>query len=195
MSLRIGAYAAIAGGALIFSGLVWSAFDTADSDPGVWLFLVGIVGLLVALAGLSAFQAREHPALVWAAFLLPAAGGAVTTLGIITMGLAPDQPLVGDLTGWFFFFTGLLATVAGSVLFAAATWVTGALPRTAAIALGVTCGISLAAFIVSMIGGDALWESLRPVFALAYLAFPVGWVLFGAVALRTDRPAIAPSPA
>jgi hypothetical protein len=195
MSLRIGAWAAIAGGALMLTGLVWSSFDTADSDPGIWLFLVGMVSLLVALAGLSAFQAREHPALVWAAFLLPAIGGGVTTLGVIAMGVAPDQRLVGDLTAWSFFIVGLLATVAGSVLFAAATWATGALPRTGAILLGVTCGISLTAFVVSIAGGDAFWEFLRPVFTFAYLAFPVGWVLFGAAALRADRPAVAPSPA
>ncbi|MCU0506418.1 MAG: hypothetical protein MUE82_11745, partial [Chloroflexi bacterium] len=195
MSLRLGAYAAIAGGALMLIGLLWSALDAADSDPGIWLFLAGMLALLVALAGLSAFQAREHPALVWAAFLLPAIGGTVTVLGVLAMGLAPDQAIVGDLTGWFFFFIGLLATIAGSILFAAATWATGALPRTGAIVLGGTCAISLLAFVVSIAGGDGMWESLRLLFAFAYLAFPAGWVLFGALALRADRPALAPSPA
>jgi hypothetical protein len=195
MSLRIGAYAAIAGGALMLTGLLWASLDAADSDPGIWLFLAGMVSLLVALAGLSAFQAREHPALVWAAFLLPAVGGVVTTLGVIAMGIAPDRPVLGDQSGWFFFIVGLLATVAGSVLFAAATWATGTLPRSAAALLGVTCAISLTAFVVSIAGGDAFWEPLRLLFAFAYLAFPAGWVLFGALALRADRPAAAPSPA
>lgn len=195
MSRRIGAWAAIAGGALMLSGLLWSSLDTADSDPGIWVFLAGMLALLVALAGLSAFQAREHPAIVWAAFLLPAAGGVVTTLGVIAMAVAPDRQILGGQSGWFFFIVGLLATVAGSVLFAAATWTTGTLPRAGAILLGVTCAISLASFVISIAGGDSLWESLRPLFAFAYLAFPVGWVLFGAVALRADRPAVASSPA
>jgi hypothetical protein len=195
MSLRIGAYAAIAGGALMLTGLLWASLDSADSDPGIWLFLVGMVCLLVALAGLSAFQAREHPALVWAAFLLPAAGGMVTTLGVIAMGVAPDRPVLGDQSGWFFFIVGLLATIAGSILFAAATWATGALPRSAATVLGVTCAISLGAFVVSIAGGDAIWESVRFLFAFAYLAFPAGWVLFGALALHADRSVVAASPA
>ena len=195
MSLRLGAYGAIAGGALMLMGLVWSSVDTADSDPGIWVFLAGMLALLVALAGLSAFQAREHPVLVWAAFLLPAVGGAVTTLGVLGMGVAADRPIVGGQSGWFFFIVGLLATIAGSVLFAAATWVTGALPRTGALLLGITCGVSLAAFVVSIAGADAIWESVRPLFVFAYLAFPVGWVLFGAVALRADRRAVLPSPA
>ena len=38
-----------------------------DSDPGGFVALVSIIVILVGLVGLSAFQARRHPALVWAA--------------------------------------------------------------------------------------------------------------------------------
>ena len=93
MSLRIGGLAAFAGGALILTGWVWSGVDPAESDVGVVLFLVGAVALLVGLAGLSAFQARTHPTLIWAAFLLPAVGGAGMALGGVAMAVLPDGPV------------------------------------------------------------------------------------------------------
>jgi hypothetical protein len=191
MSLRLGGIAATIGGALMLIGWVWSGADPAESDAGVWVFLVGIVALLAGLAGLSAFQARRHPAIVWAAFLLPAVGAAVTALGMLAMGVMPDEPIVGGLSAWDFFFAGLLATVAGSILFAIATWVTGALPRSGALALGAGSALALACFAVSIIGGDSLWDVLRPLFVLGYLAFPVGWIILGLQAIRIDRPAMA----
>jgi hypothetical protein len=183
MSLRLGGFAAFAGGALVLTGWIWSGLDPADSDPGSWLFLAGVVALLVGLAGLSAFQARRHPALVWAAFLLPAIGGAVMSLGLVAMSLLPDRPVVGDLVGWDFFIVGLLAIVAGSVLFAIATYRTGALPHSGAAILGITSAISL----VSFFGSFSLGEWLQPVFIAGFLAFPLGWVVLGIQAMRMDR--------
>ena len=84
MSLRIGGIAAIVG-ATIFVIAEFSAIGLlADSTLVVSLTLVGLAILLVALAGLSAFQARTHPRLSWAAFLVPAAG----TVAIIVSVLA-----------------------------------------------------------------------------------------------------------
>lgn len=191
MSLRIGGIAAFAGGALVLVGWVWSGIDPADSDPGVWLFLAGMIALLVGLVGLSAFQSRSHPTLVWAAFLLPAIGGAVTTLGMIAMAAMPDQPLVAGWSAWNFFFIGLLTTVTGSIVFAIATWLTGALPRSGALLLGAGCAVTLGSFTISVVGGDALWEWLRPLFVIGYLAFPIGWIVMGLQAIRLDRPVVA----
>ena len=80
MSLRIGGYAAIAGGVLWFSGLAYGAASAAvGADAGMpmaaLMIVVADAALLVALAGLSAFQARRYPRLTWAAFVLPARGG------------------------------------------------------------------------------------------------------------------------
>ena len=187
MSLRLGGFAAMIGGALVLAGWVWSGLDPADSDPGIWVFMAGTIALLIGLAGLSAFQARTHPTLVWAAFLLPAAGGAVMTFGIIAMLVAPDQPIVGDISGWYFFMFGLLATIAGSILFAVATYRTGALPRTGAAILGITSAVSLLSFIAGMgLGGDPL-----PILIAGFLAFPIGWIVLGLQAIRIDRPVIA----
>ena len=187
MSLRLGGFAAMIGGALVLAGWVWSGLDPADSDPGIWVFMAGTIALLIGLAGLSAFQARTHPTLVWAAFLLPAAGGAVMTFGIIAMLVAPDQPIVGDISGWYFFMFGLLAIIAGSILFAVATYRTGALPRTGAAILGITSAVSLLSFIAGMgLGGDPL-----PILIAGFLAFPIGWIVLGLQAISIDRPVIA----
>jgi hypothetical protein len=87
MSLRLG-------GALWLAGFVWSSLDPADSDPAGTIALLGSIALLIGLAGLSAFQARTHPTLAWAAFLLPAVGGAVMTFGLVMMAVYPDKPIV-----------------------------------------------------------------------------------------------------
>ncbi len=187
MSLRIGGIAAALGGALILTGWIWAGMDPAESDPGFWLFLAGTIALLVGLTGLSAFQARTHPTLVWAAFLLPAAGGAVMTLGIIAMALLPDRPLVADWAGWNFFFLGLLTTVAGSLLFGVVTFRTRALPRSGAAFLAIASVLAL----LSFLGSIGLGEWLQPVFIAGFLAFPVGWVVLGLQAIRIDRPAMA----
>ena len=184
MSLRIGGIAAALGGALILTGWVWAGVDPAESDPGFWLFLAGTLALLVGLTGLSAFQARSHPTLVWAAFLLPAIGGAVMTLGIFAMALFSDRPLIGDVAGWNFFFLGLLTTVAGSLVFGVVTVRTGALPRSGAAFLAIGSVLALLSFVGSM----GLGDPFQPIFIAGFLAFPVGWVVLGLQAIRIARP-------
>src|SRR4029078_7369427 len=74
MSVRIGGAAAIIGGLSWIAALVGSGLSGDVTTSPIWgiLLIVGTLGLLVALVGLSAFQARAHPALIWAAFALPA---------------------------------------------------------------------------------------------------------------------------
>ena len=99
MSLRLGGIAAMIGGALWFVGLIWSMLDPADQDLGAVVAAFGAAALLVGLTGLSAFQARRHPTLVWAAFALPAVGGALMTLGLFMLAVVGDQPVAG-VYGW-----------------------------------------------------------------------------------------------
>jgi hypothetical protein len=188
MSLRLGGIAAVIGGAFWMTGFLWSWLDPADEDPGFALALVGSIALLIGLAGLSAFQARSHPVLVWAAFVLPAIGGAVMTFGLFMMAAFPDQP---DLGGWAFFIVGLVAIIAGSILFAVATYRTAALPRSGALLLGIGSVIAL----VSFVGSSTIGGSIAPIFVAGFLAFPVGWIVLGLQAIRLDRPAMAAGPA
>ena len=188
MSLRLGGIAAALGGALWMTGFLWSWLDPADEDPGFALALVGSVALLIGLAGLSAFQARSHPVLVWAAFVLPAGGGAVMTFGLLMMAAVPDQPIIGDMTGWLFFVVGLLATIAGSIPFAVATYRTAALARSGALLLGIGSAIAL----VSFVGSSTIGGSADAIFVAGFLAFPVGWIVLGLQAIRLDRPVMVP---
>ena len=190
MSLRLGGVAAVVGGALWFAGLMWSLLDPADQDPGAILAAFGAVAFLVGLTGLSAFQARRHPALVWAAFALPAVGGALMTLGLFMLAVVGDQPIAG-VYGWALLIIGALGTIAGSLVFAVATYRTAALPRSGAITLGVTSAVSVVTFVVA----STLKESGPPALMLGLGAFALGWVVLGLQALRADRPALAASPA
>ncbi len=187
MSLRIGGIAAAIGGALWLTGLAWSSADPADQDLGSVVFLVGVIALLVGLAGLSAFQARRHPALAWAAFAVPALGGAVTTIGVLLMATMQDRDVIGDLSGWDFFILGMLTTVAGSILFAVAAYRTAALPHSGPLLLGVASAVALLSFAGSFVFGE--W--LQAVFIAGFLAFPIGWIVLGLQAFRVDRPIAA----
>jgi hypothetical protein len=111
----------------------------------------------------------------------------VMTFGLLMMAAYPDQPIVGDVSGWFFFMVGLLVTMAGSILFAVATYRTGALPRSGAMLLGIASAISLVAFV----GSSSFGEWLQVVFVAGFLAFPIGWIVLGLQAIRLDRPVMA----
>jgi len=193
MTLRLGGYAAIVGGSLFFIGL---AAASALGDAGglfILAFAAGAAALLVALAGLSAFQARRYPKLVWAAFILPAIGAVVTIVGVLGMVTVGDARFIGDWSAWSVWALGLVALIIGSALFAVATWLTHSLSRPAAILLAVS---SLVLVPLGM-GLDVLSfipETYAPiVIGAGVLAFSLGWVGLGVSALRLDNPGrIAP---
>ena len=66
MTLRIGGFAAILGAALVSLALLLGSGALVRIDHVVpsLLILTGSLALLVALAGMSAFQARAHPRFV-----------------------------------------------------------------------------------------------------------------------------------
>lgn len=194
MSLRIGGYAAILAGILWFVILAANAIN-AGSEAGVpWIgpFLVAlVVANLIALAGLSAFQARQYPALTWAAFVVPAIGAVMALLAMvaITVNGSTDRVLVAGLSGWALGTLGFLMLLVGSVLFGLATWRARSLSRAAA-GLLVAGAVTTFATLAGLAGGGSP-EALRPILiVLMILVFPAGWVAMGISALRVGQPAM-----
>ena len=182
MSLRIGGFAAIIGGALWPLGFYLFADPATAGGPvdravAALVLIIGSVALVVALAGLSAFQARVHPGFAWAAFVLPAVGLIASIVGIIGMQRGEDY--------WAWWGLGTLASFAGWALFAVLTYRTAALSRGAALLLGVGS--------VLIIGALMGVNSLPRIFvAAAFIVFALGWFALGVQAIRLDRPATAP---
>jgi hypothetical protein len=191
MSLRIGGYAAIVGGALWLLVLAGNAINDGGESAAPFLgyAIVGATAMtLVALIGLSAFQARSHPVLTWAAFAIPAIGAVIGLLGyaaIVATGDS-DSTLIGGISPWMIGSIGFLTMVAGSSLFAIATWRTRSLSRTASGLLAV--GAVLVVLALLGLGGRFLGSPITmvPVIA-AIIVFPAGWIAMGVSALRVDR--------
>jgi hypothetical protein len=199
MSLRIGGYAAIIGGLLWLVALIGNAINNGGEGSPIlgYAVVAATAATLVALVGLSAFQARRHPLLVWAACVIPVAGAAVGLLAALAMflGNSSDTPLIAGIDLWVVASFGLLAMVAGSALFALATWITRTLSRWAAATLGA--GALLVVPALFGITGNLLPPAGALVaLIVTILLFPAGWVALGVSALRTGRAGfIAPEPA
>jgi hypothetical protein len=195
MSLRVGGWAAISGGVLWLLVLAGNAINNGGASFSPWLgyAIVGATLMtLVALVGLSAFQARRHPLLTWAAFAIPAFGAAVGLFGYAAVVLTgdSDSARIGGISPWMIGSLGVVTMVLGSSLFAVATWRTRALSRSASVVLG--SGAVLA--VLAMFGASGAVPSpivIVPVIA-AIVAFPAGWIALGVSALRISGP---PTPA
>ena len=183
MSLRVGGFAAIFGGAIFALSIVVGIGIVGNVEPVVpgILLVTGSLALLVALVGLSAFQARVHPVLSWAAVAIAAAGTIVGIVGIVGLQLVAEDY-------WIAFILGILGALVGSTLFAIATYRTAALSRGAALLLGVCSVLTIAAGQ----GGNIL----GPVpLVVTSIGFALGWFVLGIHAVRLDRPASEPRPA
>jgi hypothetical protein len=183
MSLRIGGFAAILGGALFAMSIVLgigNVGNIASVVPGI-MFFAGSLALFVALVGLSAFQARAHPILSWAAVAITAAGVIAATGGIVGMQLLGDGY-------WNVLTIGVISALVGSTLFAIATYRTAALSRGAALLLCVAS--------VMTIGAGFSGESLGPIPTIVTsIGFALGWFVLGIYAVRFDRLATFARPA
>ena len=189
MTLRIGGLAAIAGAVLWAAAFIVSFLRTSPDDPNPLaggLFLLSTCGFLLALTGLSAFQARSHPRLVWAGFALPAIGAGLAIVGLLLEGVAADREIVAGFTPWAIWFVGMLGLLIGSAAFATTTFLTAALSRSAAIALGVG---SIGTLIGVAVGSTN--EDLKAVAVVVFVLFPLGWIALGLDAIRRDgQPAV-----
>jgi hypothetical protein len=187
MSLRIGGIAAILGAGFWAVGLALAVRSTATSgEPDFTApLLIGSVALLVAIAGLSAFQARTHPRLIWAAFAVVAVGTIVTFVSFT--GLFDD-------VAWTLLGLGIVIGWIGFVLFAVVTVLTSALWRAGAMLLTVGTVLPIV-LMAAMRGGEAFdavtIESVSLVISMA--CFPIAWLVLGIEAIRLDRPAVRPA--
>lgn len=190
MTLRIGGYAAILGGVLWFIVLAGNAINNGGDSPAPFLgyAIVGAtVMTLVALIGLSAFQARSHPVLTWSAFAIPATGAVVGLFGFAAIVAAGDSDatLIAGISPWMIGSLGMLTLVVGSGLFAVATWRARSLSRAASGILAVGAPL----VVLALFGASGALSSpvvIVPVVA-AILVFPAGWIAVGVSALRVDR--------
>lgn len=182
--LRIGGYGAVAGGILWFVGLAGASWlGTPDGGPWIVAAMFGMVGILLALVGLSAFQAHQEPILAWAALIIPVLGSIVALVGMFGVVTRPsDVPMIAGLSPWHIWWLGTLGTFLGSLLFAIATLRAGVLSRRSAIALAIS---SVAIVLVSMgLLGLADGPYGPIVIASTMAAFCGSWVLLGVSALR-----------
>jgi hypothetical protein len=180
--LRIGGFAALIGGPMwVVAFILGSA--TRSEEP-VWLLLLatGNVAMLVALAGLSAFQAHRNVMLTWAAFLIPAIGMLLSVAGIYgTLTLEEDAPLLLGWNSWSIWMIGTLSVVIGSVLFAIATIRAEVMSRRAAVSLA---GSSVLFFVAGLLGVDG-GTNIGTVIAASSIAWVGGsWAWLGASAHR-----------
>jgi hypothetical protein len=182
MSLRIGGIAAILGSALLaIAGFLGSGLIAVNGTVASVFLFTGLGALLVALAGLSAFQARMYPRLAWAAFGVTAVGTVLVV--VLFVGVA----IVGDRFAdsyWNVGMVGLLSALAGSALFAVVTYRTAVLSRPAAVLLGLGSVLPFLGIGSSNVQGLML---------LAISCFLLGWFGLGFQAIRLDRPAGAAS--
>jgi hypothetical protein len=191
MTLRIGGYAAILGGLLWFIVLAWNAINNGAESGATWIGIVlitAVVTTLVALIGLSAFQARRYPLLMWTAFAVPAVGALVSLLAAVAMAASgdSDRVIVGGMSGWWIATLGVLALLVGSGLFALATWRARSLSRGAAALLAV--GAITVVPALAGVSGSFVPEQLAGLALVATIvAFPAGWAALGVSALRIDR--------
>ncbi|MBF6604841.1 MAG: hypothetical protein IVW53_04575 [Chloroflexi bacterium] len=189
MSIRLGGAAAMVGGLLWFVGLgTASVLGESWAVPGMTMLLLASIALLVGLVGLSAFQARSDPAIVWAGFAVPAVGAVASIVGIVLMATAGDAPVIAGFSGWAIWALGLVGLMIGSILFAIATWRTAALSRSAAALLGVGSTLCVAIAGFGFAGGLVLEGLFIGLFALTFSA---GWIALGWDAVRRDRPSLA----
>ena len=192
--LRIGGFGAVAGGILWFVGLAGASWlDAPSGVPFLVVAMIGLVGLLLAFIGLSAFQGRRTPRLTWAALGIPALGSVVALSGMLGMVTRPsDMAFIGTLDPWQVWFLGMLGTFIGSVLFAIATLRAAVLSKPSAITLAISAIVVL--LLSAGFTGGLPDELASIVIAAAMAAFSFSWVLLGVSALRRGPiRAIAPA--
>jgi hypothetical protein len=181
MSLRIGGIAAIIGASLVVIVIALTGGHTEGSERASTIaLLVALAAFLVALTGMSAFQARSNPWLVWTAF-------AVTAVGTLVIFIAAVSDLAGAGPGdWRdgLLPIGAVTAALGSATFGIATYRGSVLSRKGALSLVIGPTIGL---IGAIAVGQDLWGLGMLLVLVGIVSFLAGWFTLGVAAIRLDR--------
>ena len=181
VSLRIGGIAAIVGASMIVIVIAMTGglTDSSERTSGIAL-LVALAALLVALTGMSAFQARSNPRLVWTAFAVTAVGTvAILVAGVSDLaGAGPRDWRDGLLP------IGAVTAALGSAAFGIATYRASVLSRKGALSLVIGPAVGLVGAIAV---GQNLWDLGMPLVLVGTVSFLAGWFTLGVAAVRLDR--------
>ncbi len=181
MSLRIGGIAAIVGASLIVIviALTGGRAEASEKAPAIAL-LVALAALSVAVTGMSAFQARSNPSLVWTAFGLTAVGTLVIFIAAVRdlAGAGPTDWRDGLLP------IGAVTAALGSATFGIATYRGSVLSRKGALCLVIG---PLVGLIGAIAVGLDVWGLGMLLFLVGVVSFVAGWFTLGVAAIRLDR--------
>jgi hypothetical protein len=185
MVLRIGGLGAVFGGIAWFMGIAVSSGIGGDGGrPWVGLILLGTLGLLVALIGLSAFQGHRDPRMAWIAVVIPGAGAFVSAIGIAGMLALPENgSVLGLWSPWDLWILGMFTNLVGSIFFAIATYQARVLSSRAAASLGIS-SVAAIAIVIASFGAPELSNLVMLGEVLAIGAFAASWIWLGVSALR-----------
>lgn len=192
MTLRIGGFAAIIGGALWVVSLAGASMvQGPDGQPWQAMFMVALLALLIAMIGLSGDQGREQPGLVWAAVAIPIVGAAISEVGMLGMAIVGDRPFLFGASPWEVWVLGTIAMIIGSGLFALSILRRGGVSRVGA-ALLVIGAVAALPLLFGLAYSNGPGDAGSVLALLGIAAFAAGWVWLGVGAVRADRSGRAP---
>jgi hypothetical protein len=189
VSLRVGGIAAVVGASLIVIVIALTGGHTEGAENASTIaLLVALAALLVALTGMSAFQARSNPWLVWTAFVVTAVGTVVIFIAGASdlAGAGPRDWRDGPLP------IGAVTAALGSAAFGIATYRGSVLSRKGALSLAIGPAVG---FIGAIAVGQNLWEPGMLLVLVGTVSFLAGWFTLGVAAIRLDRTSSALRPA
>jgi hypothetical protein len=188
LSLRVGGIAAVWGGVLWSMGWLLMALGGAWQPLGVTGNFFGTFAILVAIVGLSAFQAARSPAVAWAAAALPAIGTIMSLTAAVIAATGQEVTLLPDFGTWALWMLGIVALLGGSLLFGIASWRIAALSRLASLLIAGAGAMGILILVFAGSGFTEVPELLAIVLTLsAAVLFGCGWTCLGLDAIRRDR--------
>lgn len=163
--MRVTAIAGIAGSAICLLALLMNSLDNSDNSIAGWFYFAGFILLLASVVGLLGTRRKPLNGFAYA-------GLALALLGLLSVNLFFFLALlsrfkVGNFDWvWNVGIVGLMVAFAGMGLYGVSTLANGALPRWAAIPLGIGGLTSSMLGIILITGADAMPSGTWPVISV-----------------------------